>query len=95
MFTNTRVFQYNNNSSQCVYAFDNFLGVYSSLRSVHRDALRYCNRGLTRVYMVHDNKATEPSLVKLRNTFKGKCDFQVEYRTDSQSVKIYKTKIKE
>ena len=25
MFTNTRVFQYNNNSSQCVYAFDNFL----------------------------------------------------------------------
>ena len=25
MFTNTRVFQYNNNSSQCIYAFDNFL----------------------------------------------------------------------
>jgi len=80
----------------CLFdTFDGFLGVYSSLKAVHRDALRYCNKGNSSVYMVCDNKVTDPSLVKLRNTFKGQCDFQVEYRTDRGAVKIFKTKLKE
>ena len=80
----------------CLFdAFDRFLGVYSSLKSVHRDALRYCNKGNTRVYMIYQNQASDPSLSGLRNIFKGNCDMQVEYRTDRQSVKIFKTKLKE
>ena len=80
----------------CLFdSFGKFLGVYSSLKAVHRDAMRYCNRGSTRVYMIYENRASDPSLVSLRNTFKGKCNETVEYRTDAMGVKIYKTKIKE
>lgn len=78
----------------CLFdTFDDFIGVYSSLKAVHRDAIRYCNKGSTKVYMAYENKLSDPSLVKLRNTFKGKCDIHVKYRTDYGSVKIYKTKI--
>lgn len=80
----------------CLFdTFDQFLGLYSSLKSAHRDALRYCNKGHTPVYLVHENTATDPTLVKLRNIFKGKCDLSVAYRTDRSRVKIYKTKIRE
>ena len=80
----------------CLFdTFDKFLGVYSSLKAVHRDALKYCNRGITPVYMVYDNVATSPSLVKLRNTFKGACDVEVQYRTDRGSIRIFKTRLKE
>ena len=75
--------------------FDHFLGVYSSLKAVHRDALRYCNQGTTRVYMVQNNHAETPSLVALRNFFKGACDIEIEYRTDRHGVRIFKTKLKE
>ncbi len=75
--------------------FDRFLGVYSSLKAVHRDALRYCNRGNTPVYMIQENRATEASLVKLRNVFKGQCDLVVRYKSDQGGVRIFKTKIRE
>lgn len=76
-------------------AFDRFIGVYSSLKAVHRDALKFCNKGGTPVYMIVDKEAHSPSLVLLRNTFKGKCDVEIEYRTDYGSIKIFKTKLKE
>ncbi len=80
----------------CMFdSFDRYLGVYSSLKAVHRDALRYCNRGSTQVYMIYENRAGEASLVKLRNVFKGQCDISVRYRTDHSGVKILKTKIRE
>tara|TARA_B100001123_G_scaffold74689_1_gene84130 strand:+ start:21553 stop:21816 length:264 start_codon:yes stop_codon:yes gene_type:complete len=80
----------------CLFdTFDRFLGVYSSLKAVHRDALRYCNTGNSRVFMIQNNTANIPSLVLLRNTFKGTCDVEVEYRTDTASVRIFKTKIRE
>ena len=75
--------------------FDRFLGVYSSLKAVHRDALRYCNKGNSRVYMVHNNHSVAPSLVALRNIFKGVCDVEIEYRTDRNGVRIFKTRLKE
>ena len=75
--------------------FDNFLGVYSSLKAVHRDALRICNQGSSRVYMKVDKKSSQASLVLLRNTFKGVCDVEVRYFSDTQFVKIFKTKLKE
>ena len=35
------------------------------------------------------------SLTLLRNTFKGACDLEVKYQSDTQFVKIYKTKLRE
>jgi len=72
-----------------------FVGVYSSLKAVHRDALKLSNRGYSNVYMVADNNTIKPSLTGLRNFFKGKCDTEVKYRTDCTLVRIYKTKLKE
>ena len=74
---------------------DTFLGVYSSLQAVHRDALRYCNKGAQQVYMQTDQGYIPPSLKLLRNTFKGECDYEIQYRSDRHMVKIYKTKLKE
>ena len=75
--------------------YDNFLGVYSSLKSVHRDALKICNQGLFNVVMFAEGKTQTCSLSSLRNTFKGKCDYEVRYQSDKQSIKIFKTKLKE
>jgi len=79
----------------CLFDMNRFIGVYSSLKAVHRDALQIANRGNSDVYMVYDNAVLRPSLTLLRNTFKGKCDVEVKYRTDNSSVMIYKTRIKE
>ncbi len=75
--------------------FDNFLGVYSSLKAVHRDATKICNRGGSKVYMTSTTPAKVASLTLLRNTFKGICDHEVKYQSDRQYVKIFKTKLKE
>ena len=75
--------------------FDNFLGVYSSLKSAHRDALSICNRGMKPVKIVSEGKALSCDLVTLRNVFKGKFNTEVLYLSDAAAVKIYKTKIKE
>ena len=80
----------------CLFdTMDAFMGVYSSIRAVHRDALRLANRGTSGVYLVHENDVVPPSLTTLRNVFKGKCDIDVKYRTSSTSIRIYKTKLKE
>ncbi len=75
--------------------FDNFLGVYSSLKSVHRDALTICNQGSSSVFMFYDKQRHVANLAKLRNIFKGECDLEVKYGSDMQLVKIFKTKLKE
>jgi len=72
-----------------------FKGVYSSIKAVHRDALKLANRGQTQVIMFYEGKKTEPTVSNLRNTFKGKCDLHVDYRTNRSVVTIYKTKLKE
>ena len=79
----------------CLFDVDTFIGVYSSLKAIHRDALKLSNRGYSSVYMVTEDKVTKPSLVELRNFFKGKCDIEVKYRTDSTMLRIYKTRLKE
>tara|TARA_R110002020_G_scaffold36514_1_gene109878 strand:- start:2370 stop:2633 length:264 start_codon:yes stop_codon:yes gene_type:complete len=75
--------------------FDNFLGVYSSLKAVHRDAIKICNKGGSRVFMTAKAASAACSLTLLRNTFKGVCDLEVKYQSDTQFVKIYKTKLRE
>ena len=79
----------------CLFDVDRFVGVYSSLKAVHRDALKLSNRGFSNVYMLFEEDITRPSLTGLRNIFKGKCDVEVKYRTDSTSIRIFKTKLKE
>jgi hypothetical protein len=79
----------------CLFDMDSFVGVYSSLKAIHRDALKLSNRGHSSVYMVYENDITKPSLSALRNLFKGKCDMNVKYRTNNTSIRILKTKLRE
>jgi|TARA_R100001082_G_C4308594_1_gene135725 hypothetical protein len=79
----------------CLFDMDEFVGAYSSLKAIHRDALKLSNRGYSGVYLVFDNKILNPSLTSLRNAFKGKCDIDVKYRTDNTYIRVHKTKLKE
>ena len=72
-----------------------FIGAYSSLKAVHRDARSLSNRGYSSVYLAHEGVFSSPTLTGLRNTLKGKCDVEVKYRTNNTSIRIYKTKLKE
>ena len=74
---------------------DTFQGVYSSLKAVHRDALRLANRGDSKVQMMAGTQRLEATLINLRNTFKGLCDVHVDYRTNRSLITIYKTRLKE
>ena len=74
---------------------DIFWGVYSSLKAIHRDALKIANKGQTPVFMETETGLKQPSLTELRNTFKGKCDIWVKYRSGSALAKIIKTRLKE
>ena len=80
----------------CLFDHDDvFHGVYSSLKAVHRDALKICNRGVAPVIMeYHDIKQT-PTLTALRNVLKGEIDVQIHYKSGSRTAKIIKTKLKE
>ena len=74
---------------------DIFYGVYSSLKSVHRDALKICNKGQSKVFVEHRGIHESPTLTGLRNMFKGECDIVIKYISDSGGAKILKTKLKE
>ena len=74
---------------------DVFWGVYSSLKAVHRDALKIANQGKFAVFMETDTGPQAPSLTALRNTLKGQCDVWVKYRGGQHRAKIIKTKLKE
>jgi len=74
---------------------DNFFGVYSSIKSVHRDALKIANQSSRPVRVEIDNKSVSPTLTTLRNMLKGKCDVLVRYRSGPSVAKIIKTKLKE
>ncbi len=78
--------------------FDNhnaFHGVYSSLKAVHRDALKICNQGTAPVVMEYEGKPQAPTLTALRNVLKGEIDVQIQYRSGPRVAKIIKTKLKE
>ncbi len=74
---------------------DNFLGVYSSLKSVYRDAIMLSNRGKINVMMQTPAGWVDPSLKVLRNTLKGLVDIAIVFKSDSSGAKIIKTKLKE
>ena len=74
---------------------DNFHGVYSSLKAVHRDALKICNRGISPVIMEYNGAKETPTLTALRNVLKGEIDVQIQYKSGPRMAKIIKTKLKE
>ena len=74
---------------------ESFKVVYSSIKAVHRDALRLANRGNTNVVMYFNGESKMPTASNLRNILKGKCDVHVDYRTNRSIVTVLKTKLKE
>jgi hypothetical protein len=72
-----------------------FYGVYSSLKAIHRDALKICNKGNSDVLMMYEDQNVKATLVNLRNTLKGQCDVQVVYRCGAHVARILKSKLKE
>lgn len=72
-----------------------FMGVYSSLKNAHRDALKVANSGDSSVYIQTDSGFQKPSLSFLRSALKGKCDVVINYRGGKTTSKILKTKLKE
>ena len=72
-----------------------FYGVYSSLKAIHRDALKLCNKGHGDVLMSYQGSTQSANLVNLRNTLKGQCDVQVVYHAGSHRASILKSKLKE
>jgi len=72
-----------------------FHGVYSSLKAVHRDALKIANRGNMPVQMETADRITTATLTGLRNAFKGHCDVTIRYRGGVYYADITKTKLKE
>ena len=76
---------------------DTFYGAYSSLKAVHRDALKIANRGNSEVIMFAPfvDKTENATLTGLRNIFKGVCDVRVYYRCGAYAAKILKMKLKE
>ena len=80
----------------CLYDQEQILhGVYSSLKAVHRDAIKLCNQGVAPVLVEHNKRRLEPSLTLLRNIFKGEVNAKVIYRSDNRRATILKTKLKE
>ena len=80
----------------CLFDGDStFCGVYSSLKAIHRDALKICNKGNMGVVMEYGGEVYPPSLTALRNILKGVCDVRVIYGGGSHRAIIIKTKLKE
>ena len=74
---------------------DNFHGVYSSLKAIHRDALKLCNKGDSEVFMKIETEYIKPSLNHLRKIFKGQINTKVIYISDNAQIKILKTTLRE
>ena len=69
--------------------------MYSSVTAVHRDALKLCNKGVSKVLMENNGTLVPPSATLLRNTLKGMIDVQVVYRGGAHQARIVKTNLKE
>lgn len=74
---------------------DTFHGVYSSLSSAYRDAIKLANRGQSRVMVRTDDGWADPDLTTLRNMLYSKCDVVVMLQGGQHRAKILKTKLKE
>tara|TARA_B100000941_G_scaffold288839_1_gene266566 strand:+ start:843 stop:1106 length:264 start_codon:yes stop_codon:yes gene_type:complete len=74
---------------------DNFEGVYSSLKSAHRDALKIANKGNSGVYLTYDGRRAPATLPTLKKIFNGELDIKVEYMSSTGRATVVKTKLRE
>jgi hypothetical protein len=74
---------------------ENLYGVYSSIKSAHKDAMKICNRDGSGVYVIHEEKSMQPNLTFIRNIFKGEIDLKVNYYSNKSMVTILKTKLRD
>ena len=72
-----------------------FEGVYSSLKSAYRDALKLANKGHGDVYMMGPDGWQLPSLKDLRNILKGSFDIVILFKSSHAGARILKTKLRE
>jgi len=80
----------------CLFEQDDiFHGVYSSLKSAHRDALKMANQGPTGVHIKHNGEYLAPTLPILKKIFNGEVDIKVQYISSASRATIIKTKLKE
>ena len=80
----------------CLFERDDiFHGVYSSLKSAHRDALKMANKGPTGVHIKHNGDYLAPTLPILKKIFNGEVDIIVQYISSAARATIIKTKLKE
>jgi hypothetical protein len=70
-------------------------GVYSSIKAVHRDALKLCNTGHSGVFVKLPEGISKPTITLLRNIMKGEIDVKVDYCSSKSKVTILKTGLKE
>jgi|TARA_R110000824_G_scaffold39325_2_gene119002 hypothetical protein len=70
-------------------------GVYSSIKAVHRDALKICNRGISGVFVRSEGGMEKANIAFLRTLFKGEMDKKVKYISDYGEVTILKTGLRE
>jgi len=69
--------------------------VYSSIKAVHRDALKLCNSGIFPVYVNYESEKKSPNPTLLRNIFKGETDVKIDYFSDNGKITILKTSLRE
>jgi hypothetical protein len=74
---------------------DIFHGVYSSLKSAHRAALKIANKGPAAVYIKYEGEYMAPTLPILKKIFNGEVDIKIEYASSASRATIIKTKLKE
>ena len=80
----------------CLFEQDDiFHGVYSSLKSAHRDALKIANKGPAGVFIKHEGEYMSPTLSILKKIFNGEVDIKIEYTSSASRATIIKTKLKE
>ena len=80
----------------CLFDNDDVLhGVYSSLKSAHKDAMKLANRQGTGVYIFNDGKSMQPDLTFIRNIFKGEIDLKINYFSSKNKITILKTKLRD
>lgn len=80
----------------CLFDNDsNFEGVYSSLKSAYRDALKLANKGHGDVLMMGPSGWQQPSLKALRNILKGTFDIIIIFKSSHAGARIIKTKLRE
>ena len=80
----------------CLFDNDDLLhGVYSSLKSAHKDAMKLANRQGAGVYIFHDGKSMQPDLTFIRNIFKGEIDLKINYFSSKNKITILKTKLRD